>query len=178
MVTARAETSDEVAGLQAGADDYVTKPFDADVLRQRVGGVLTLQERLRRRLREELDAEAEPSADTDATAPEARPEIDQEARTIIRQHLTEPNFSVTDLADALAMSESTLYRRLAEKADMTPSTLLTQIRIEEAKALLRDGEPVTQVAYAVGYESLSGFSRVFREETGQSPSTYVPDATP
>lgn len=71
------------------------------------------------------------------------------------------------------MSESTLYRRLTEAADTTPSALLTQVRIDEAKTLLRDGEPATQVAYAVGYKSLSAFDRAFADAVGTTPSSYA-----
>ncbi len=166
MVTARAETSDEVTGLQVGADDYVTKPFDADVLRQRVGGVLTLQERLRRRLTEELREEGPKKA----AEPDERPEIVREARRVARDHLTDPDFNVEALAGEMAMSRSTLYRRLSDASDHTPSSLLTSVRIEKARELLKEGEPVTQVAYAVGYERLSTFSSVFKEHVGESPS--------
>ena len=170
MVTARAETQDEVTGLRVGADDYVTKPFDADVLRQRVGGVLTLQQRLRRRLEAELQG-AEDMIDD--AADEERPEILQEARRVACEHLTDPDFDVEALAREMAMSRSTLYRKLKDAGDHTPSSLLTAVRIEQARELLGEGEPVTQVAYAVGYDTLSTFSRVFREETGTPPSTYA-----
>jgi AraC-like DNA-binding protein len=71
------------------------------------------------------------------------------------------------------MSRSTLYRKLRDASDHTPSSLLTAVRIETARTLLEEGEPVTQVAYAVGYDTLSTFSRVFREETGTPPSAYA-----
>jgi AraC-like DNA-binding protein len=175
MVTARASADDEAAGLRLGADDYVTKPFDADVLRQRIGGVLRLQERLRRRLETEGRGRTGASDGRGATpdgASEERPEIVRRARQAARDHLTDPDFGVEALADALAMSRSTLYRKLKEASGQTPSSHLRAVRIEKARALLRQGEPVTQVAYAVGYDTLSTFSRVFREETGTSPSTY------
>jgi signal transduction histidine kinase/DNA-binding response OmpR family regulator len=177
MLTARAATTDEVAGLQAGADDYVTKPFDAAVLEQRVGGVLTLQQRLRRRLEAEL--QEAPDGPTDASpAPEERPEIERRARAIVRRHLTDPDFGATDLAEDMAMSRSTLYRKLRAETEHTPSGLIRQVRLAKAKSLLRDGEQVTQVAYAVGYETLSSFSHVFAEEVGTPPSTYAaPDAS-
>jgi AraC-type DNA-binding domain-containing proteins len=171
MVTARAEASDEVEGLRIGADDYVTKPFDADVLRQRVGGVLTLQQRLRRRLEEELREETGDTAGEATPDEEQRPEIERRARTAVREHLTDTGFGVEALAGEVAMSRSTLYRKLKAEADTTPSALITQVRIEHAKELLRDGQPVTQVAYAVGYERLSTFSSVFSERVGEPPST-------
>lgn len=170
MVTARAGTGDEVEGLRVGADDYVTKPFDANVLRQRVGGVIVFQERLRERLREEMKA-APASAEGDAAG---RSEFERAAREVIREHLTDPGFDVEALATEMAMSRSTLYRSFKEKTDTTPSALITEVRMERAKTLLRNGEgTVTQVAYAVGFNRLSSFSRSFREYAGHPPSTVA-----
>jgi len=172
MVTARAETSDEVEGLQVGADDYVTKPFDADVLRQRVGGVLTLQERLRRRLREQLRDKA-PTTNADPETAE-RSDFERKARETIRQHLSDPDFDVEALAEALHMSRSTLYRRFRERTDTSPADLITQLRIEQAATLLREDEgTATQVAYAVGYQRLADFSDQFEDITGVRPSRYA-----
>ncbi len=169
MVTARAETQDEVTGLRVGSDDYVTKPFDANVLRQRVGRVFTLQERLRRRLRVELKKD-------DCDEPDRGP-VEKQAREAVREHLTDPDFGVSDLADVMAMSRSTLYRKLKEEASITPSALMREVRLTQARVLLRDGEPATQVAYAVGYTSLSSFSQTFKSEVGVTPSTYAANAS-
>jgi signal transduction histidine kinase/DNA-binding response OmpR family regulator/ligand-binding sensor domain-containing protein len=170
MVTARAGTGDEVEGLQVGADDYITKPFDANVLRQRVGGVIMLQERLRERLR----VESASSAD-EATGPaEARSEVEQEARRVIREHLAESDFDASALAAEMAMSRSSLYRAFDDETDTTPSALITEVRMERAKILLSNDEgTVTQVAYAVGFEQLSSFSRAFREYAGHPPSAVT-----
>jgi signal transduction histidine kinase/DNA-binding response OmpR family regulator len=183
MVTARAGTRDEVEGLEAGADDYVTKPFDADVLRQRVGGVLALQERLRRRLRDELrgrgaDGEANRTAASASGGrasgePASRGPVETKARTAIRDHLTDPDFGVGALAQAVSMSRSTLYRKLKAETQKTPATLIRTVRMEMARSLLREGEPATQVAYAVGYASLSSFSRAFKEDAGRTPSEFA-----
>jgi len=168
MVTARAGTEDEVEGLQVGADDYVTKPFDTEVLQQRVEGVVALQERLRDRLREELRDE-EPANTSDA-----RSDLKREARRVIREHITDMDFDADVLAEALATSRSTLYRRFDEETDTTPSALIAEVRMERATELLRTGEgTVTQVAYAVGYEQLSSFSRAFREHVGTAPSAVA-----
>jgi AraC-like DNA-binding protein len=166
MVTARAGTGEEVEGLQVGADDYITKPFDTDVLRQRVGGVITLQERLREHVRSEVGAaEAEPDETT------ADSELEREARRAIREHLTDSDFDAEALADELAMSRSALYRAFKEQSDTTPSAIITEERMERAQSLLRDGRgSVTQVAYAVGYDRLSSFSRAFRAYAGHPPS--------
>jgi signal transduction histidine kinase/CheY-like chemotaxis protein len=174
MVTARAGTRDEVEGLKAGADDYVTKPFDADVLRQRVGGVLALQERLRRRLRTEMQADGPVSPSEESPLGP----VEEAARGAIRENITDPDFGVDELAAAVSMSRSTLYRKLKAEADATPSALIRTVRMKTARSLLREGEPATQVAYAVGYASLSSFSRAFAKDAGMTPSEFAnaPDA--
>ncbi len=167
MVTARAGTEEEVKGLQVGADDYVTKPFDPDVLQQRVEGVVALQQRLRERLQEEF-------RDADETIIDGAPDqsdIEREARRVIREHIPDADFNTAALAEQMAMSRTALYRAFDEQTDTTPSALITEVRMTTATKLLRKGEgTVTQVAYAVGYDTLSSFSRAFREHAGQSPS--------
>jgi signal transduction histidine kinase/DNA-binding response OmpR family regulator len=186
MVTARSATEDEVAGLREGADDFVTKPFDADVLRQRIGGVLRLQERLRRRLREELqDGRAEstgsPSSRSSAgddAAPDRRNSFARRAQAAIEQHLSDPSFDVSALADALGVSRSTLYRRFDDAFDATPAEVLTRVRVESAADLLREGRgTVTQVAYAVGFERLSNFSDQFTAHHAVRPSEVMNEAS-
>jgi signal transduction histidine kinase/DNA-binding response OmpR family regulator len=171
MVTARAGTGDEVEGLQAGADDYITKPFDATVLQQRVGGVIAFQERLRKRLRAQLKAE---SSSKDHNESDQCSEFERRARSVIHEHLTDPDFDVETLAAEMAMSRSTLYRTFKDETDTTPSALITEVRMERAKTLLQNEEgTVTQIAYAVGFDQLSSFSRTFREYTGHPPSTVI-----
>ena len=171
LVTARAGTGDEVEGLKAGADDYVTKPFDASVLRQRVDGVIAFQERLRKRL--QTEAAPEPTAPPD-DEDEPCSELEREARRTIQHHLTDSDFDASDLARELAMSRSALYRAFEEETDTTPSALITEVRMERAVTLLQEEMgTVTQIAYAVGYEQLSSFSRAFREHTGRCPSAVA-----
>jgi len=206
MLTARAGPEHEIEGLEAGADDYVTKPFDADVLRARVAGMIEVRRRLRRRIREELrrrhgDGSAVGRAEEDRpdgegaveegtggdrapetapprlvvpTAADDEPDFVRTVRAVIEERLADPDLTVEELAGAVAVSRSTLYRRLKEHVDRTPSQFLRQVRIEHGARLLREREgTISEVAYAVGFDSLSYFSRQFREHVGQSPSEYV-----
>jgi AraC-like DNA-binding protein len=128
-------------------------------------------ERLRDRLRNDLESETETQPDDDTSEPA---DIETEARPIIREHLPDPDFGVDVLAEKMAMSRSGLYRAFDEHTDHTPSDLITELRMEKAAELLEDGEgSVTQVAYAVGYERLSSFSRAFRKHAGHSPSAVT-----
>lgn len=101
----------------------------------------------------------------------------REGLRVAREHLTEPDFSVDDLAERLAMSRSTLYRTLKGACGTTPPALVTEVRMAEAKRLLASGEPATQVAYAVGYETLAAFSSAFDEHVGRPPVATPPPRT-
>jgi CheY-like chemotaxis protein/predicted DNA-binding transcriptional regulator AlpA len=181
MLTARAGPEHEVEGLTAGADDYVTKPFDAAVLRARVAGMIQIRLRLRRRIQAELhhrrekdDAPADASTLIDPAPPPDAPPFVQKVRAAIEDRLADPDLSVEALARTVAVSRSTLYRRLKEQTGQTPSQFVQKVRIEHGARLLRRGKgTVTEVAYAVGFESLSYFSRQFRDHLGQPPSDYA-----
>jgi len=167
MLTARSTPQDEVEGLQHGADDYIQKPFEADVLRQRIAAVFAAQRRLREAVREGT-VPPPPLPDTNDHSP-----FENEVRAVVRNHLGDPDLDVVTLMDELAISRSTLYRRFRNHTDTTPSALILTVRMEEACHLLR--QKSAEVAYAVGYQRLSSFSRDFREYTGVVPSDLMPE---
>ena len=174
LLTARGGTHAEAEGLETGADDYITKPFAPRVLEARVRGMFALQERLRERLRDER--RSEPSDSGAAVGSASTPDEDPRphaaaARTVAMRHLSDPDFGVAELAAALDTTRSTLYRRLRAEGSPSPSDLLRTVRLEEARRLLaEDAGTVTEVAYAVGYENLSAFSRAFRKHFDATPS--------
>ncbi len=170
LLTARAGGAAAVEGLEAGADDYVAKPFDTEELRQRIENHLAARRHLKGRYQEEVQLEGL----------DALTAVDQEAVPILEQvieavegRLENPDFTVGDLASALAMSRRQLTRRLKNAVGETPGDIIYQLRIERAKSLLSQAESVAEVAYAVGYRSPSSFSQSFRKATGMTPSEYI-----
>lgn len=108
------------------------------------------------------------------TADEDEPELVRTVRAAIEERLAVPTLSVEQLASAVAVSRSTLYRRLKEQVGASPSQFMQKVRVEHGARLLREEEgTISEVAYAVGFDTLSYFSRQFREHFGQSPSEYV-----
>jgi signal transduction histidine kinase/DNA-binding response OmpR family regulator len=168
MLTARADVDDEVEGLLHGADDYLRKPFEAEVLRARIGALLDQ----RRRLREQLTPDDGNSCDISEA-----PSFAQAVHDCVRAHLQDPAFDVQALADELGLGRRQLTRRLNEKAGTTPARLIRRRRLQRAAQLLKeDGGTVTEVAYAVGFESLSHFSTSFKEHFGAPPSRHAASA--
>lgn len=91
----------------------------------------------------------------------------------IAAHLTEPEFGVAELARHLFLDRSHLFRRTRELVGATPSDLIRSVRLARAAALLIEGAgTVAEVAYGVGFQSVSHFSQAFREVNGVSPSAY------
>jgi len=82
---------------------------------------------------------------------------------------------VDELVEVLAVSRSTLYRKLTGAFNTVSSALVTEVRMAETTRLLASGEPATQGAYAVGYETLAAFSSAFDEQGGTAPSRYSPN---
>ncbi|MBA2244682.1 MAG: response regulator, partial [Gemmatimonadetes bacterium] len=166
LLTARAEPGHEVEGLGAGAEDYLTKPFDSAVLAARVANLIASRRRLRERFRQE--GVPTPAAPTPAPT---RSDLEERLRAAVEAHLTEPDFNPEALAAAAGLSYKQLYRRLDAELNATPSQFIRTVRVERAAELLGEGAgSITEVAYSVGFNSLSHFNRCFRERFGTAPS--------
>ena len=182
LLTAKAGEEATLAGLDALADDYVTKPFNVREVRARVENLI----RQRRRLRERWSAVSGDGHADEPVPPPAPPagddgsaEDDPEraalraaVREAVEAHLADEDFGVDALAAAVGLSRSSLYRRLGDGP--TPNAILREARLARGARLLEGGAgTVSEVAYAVGFRSVSHFSRAFREEHGVPPSAYA-----
>ncbi len=169
LLTARAGHEHKLEGLSEGADDYLTKPFNVGELVVRVGNLIASRQRLRERFR--LRAELRP-------APVEVPSRDEayldRIRQVLEAHLADSDFSVDALAAAVSQSRSQLYRRLNEVLGQSPSAMIQGFRLERGADLLAAGVgTVSEIAYGVGFKSVSHFCRRFRARYGMSPSAYT-----
>lgn len=168
LLTARASQDSRLEGLGTGADDYLTKPFDMRELLVRVENILVGRQRLKRHYT--------------AAASEPRPRASdpdvERALGIIEERLSEDDFSVQALAEAVGMGRTTLFRRFKEALDQTPMDYLWERRLSRAHELLSTGSgTVSEVAYGVGFKSVAHFSTRFRDTYGVPPSAVQSEAT-
>jgi signal transduction histidine kinase/ligand-binding sensor domain-containing protein/DNA-binding NarL/FixJ family response regulator len=189
LLTAAASPESRIAGLEGGADDYLTKPFVIRELLARISQALESRRRLRERVARAAAAAAVYGA---SPAPHEAPEVEgtmlpaagraasaidtafvRRLREVIESRMGDEDFDVERLAEAMGMGRTLLFQRVGELLDQTPMTLVMNHRLERAAQLLRgDDGGVGEVAYAVGFRSVSHFTRRFRDRYGVTPSAW------
>ncbi|MDB4293447.1 ATP-binding protein [Maribacter sp.] len=168
MLTAKAGIENKLEGLETGADDYLTKPFNARELQVRVRNLITERQKLRERYRQKPDIN--PSEITVTSLDEKF--LNQVLELLEEKHI-ESEFGVPQMQDALGMSKTQLHRKLKALTNHPPGELLRNFRLKRAaQLLLHKGENVSQIAYAVGFNGLSYFTKCFKELYGVAPSDY------
>jgi signal transduction histidine kinase/DNA-binding response OmpR family regulator/predicted GH43/DUF377 family glycosyl hydrolase len=168
LLTAKADTAHKIEGLETGADDYITKPFDARELLVRARNLIEQRKKLQKRFHkngifalEEIDT----------------PPLDRQFLTraagIVEAHMSDSSFTADQFASEMYLSRVQSYRKMRALTGLPPWHFVRKIRLHRAADLLgRRVGNVAEIAYQVGYESPSRFSEAFREEFGQSPSEF------
>ena len=168
LLTARTTDVSRIEGLQLGADDYLTKPFNVEVLRLRVKKIIEWAQNNHQQFRQKINIE--PSEITITPLDE---EFIKRAIDLVEKNIGDSDFSVETLASAVAMSRSTLYKKLMAITGLGPSEFIRTIRIKRGKALLETSQmQITEIAYAVGFTTVKSFTMNFKAEYGMTPSEF------
>ncbi|HEV2833353.1 MAG TPA: ATP-binding protein, partial [Hanamia sp.] len=168
LLTSKAAHDAQIKGLQTGADDYITKPFHLDELELRIVNLLRLQQKTRLRLQEQIF-----TATPQKTLPLINDAFLEQLYKEMDAKIDDPELDVDYLSKTMAMSRSTLNRKLKSLLDISPNGLIRQYRLQKATGYLSSGLDISSAAYKVGFSSPSYFSQCFREQYGISPSDYV-----
>ncbi|MEO7306442.1 MAG: ATP-binding protein [Ferruginibacter sp.] len=168
LLTSKAAHDARLKGLETGADDYMTKPFNLQELELRTANLLQLQQKLRSWLQARLISTAPPDqlpVITDPFLLQLYREMDAK--------LDDADLGVDYLCKTMAMSRSTLNRKLKSLLDISTNDLIRQYRLQKASTLLSTGLDISSAAYQTGFSSPSYFSQCFKEQYGITPSDYV-----
>jgi signal transduction histidine kinase/DNA-binding response OmpR family regulator/ligand-binding sensor domain-containing protein len=167
MLTARHTEDSKLEGLQVGADDYMTKPFNPHILALRMQRLIELgKQRRASRLQASLTA-----ADIPITSVDEK--FMQEAHDYVESHLGDSELTVETLSRQMGMSRVNLYKRLLQLSGKTPIEFIRVIRLQRAAQLLRESQMhVSEIAFEVGFNNPKYFAKYFREEFGMLPSAY------
>lgn len=169
LLTAKALEEDQLEGLQMGANDYITKPFNIDILRLRINAWMERRQAVHERFNTQQEVEPEELAIT--TLDE---QLLQKAVTAVSEHMHEPDFNVDQLASILGIHRTGLNRKLQFITGQRPILFIRTLRLKRARQLM-DADPslpVSQVAYMVGFNNPKLFAKHFNEEFGCLPSEY------
>ncbi|MES2776404.1 MAG: ATP-binding protein [Bacteroidota bacterium] len=165
LLTAKASQDHKLEGLETGADDYLTKPFDAKELLLRLSNLINQRKLLRKKFAGEILLKPSEVAVTSADE-----NFLTKVLAAIEKNMSEEDFGVEELAKAVAMSRSQLHRKLMALTGQAPSETLRNTRLLRAKELLQKKVATpSEVAYQVGFNSHTYFSKCFKEEFGISP---------
>lgn len=164
FLSAKTDNSVRLEGLSIGAIDYIAKPFADDELLVKICNFLLWQQKIQVGV---LTRSLE--GNEDETAEAVNPLLEK-ILGLIKENYANSLYSLADLVSALGMSKATLSRRMKSISDKTPMEILTEYRLNMARKMLEAGDKsVSDVAYAVGFNDPSYFSRRFKEVFGSSP---------
>ena len=166
LLTARAADEHVLSGLKEGADDYITKPFNLDILLLRINKLLEWRKMNYNKFK---TIDIEPSEITISSLDE---QLISKAIKLVEENISNPEFSVEELSSAIGMTRGHLYKKLMTITGKSPIEFIRAIRIKRGKQLLEKSQlGVSEIAYEVGL-SPKQFSKYFKEAYGELPSEY------
>lgn len=169
LLTAKNDEDSKLAGIEAGADDFITKPFSSKTLIARIKNLFENRKRLKNRFSQETT-----QLQMDDVCLQANEEFLKKAEAIVEQHLENPDFDAELFSLTIGMSYSTLYRKIKELTNLSINVYIRTIRLKKAATLLKhENKNVSEVAYAVGFKTPNYFTHIFKEQYGVSPSEYA-----
>ena len=167
MLTAKVESEDVITGIEAGADDYITKPFDVEILRSKINSLMKKRDDMKRYF-----SNSSAASHNEENTLSTNPFMDAVVKNI-EKHLDDSTFEAKVLADSLNMSLPTLYRKIKHYSDLSILELTRNIRLKKAAELLASQQySVQEVAEMVGFNDTATFRKRFTEQYGVTPSQY------
>lgn len=170
MLTAKAEDADVIRSTKIGVDDYMMKPFNPELLKAKAENLLMNREQLKR-----LYTKALLLKDTPGKEPkEQEDSFMQQVINIIESNLTNESFGVKMLAEALNISQPTLYRKIKQRSDLSIIEVIRSVRMSRAASLLIEHKySIQDISSMVGFTDPNTFRKHFTEQFGVPPSKYV-----
>ncbi len=169
LLTAKASEQSIIQGLQTGADDYITKPFNTNILLTRIKNLVDLRRQLQLKIQRQkrlLPVEI-PISSMDET-------FLKELQEILEKNLSDPEFTVEQLCKKLYMGRTNLFKKVEALTGETPKQFIQSYRLERAYRLLKGNfGNVTEVAFEAGFSSTAYFTKCFKEKFQCLPSTVL-----
>ena len=172
LLTALGDKQNMLKGYEQGADNYLTKPFNATILKLTIENTIATRQSLRKNLMVYLEKDTE-EEDTDLATNELDKAFLDEAMSIVDKNITNNEFSINDLCREIAMSRTSFYNKIKVLTNQSPNNFIRLVRLNRAAKMLKEGQySITEIASATGFGDVKYFSTAFKKHFGTSPSKY------
>lgn len=169
LLTALTDEEDQLKGLETGANDYITKPFNFEILNTKIKNILQLNKKLKDTYLKQIKVE---TAEIEVLSDDAK--FLNKVLAYVEENLNDSKLSVNDLSKSLGMSRGTLYNKLLEINGTTPIEFIRSVKLEKALLLLEKSDlNVNQIAYCVGFATPNYFGKSFKAKYNILPSEYI-----
>ena len=175
LLSSRSEIANRLEGLEKGADAFLAKPFVIDELHSQIDNLLEKMKVLKGKFSGQHDIikteiETKNIIDNDKL-------LMEKIMKCINDNISDPDFNVEFLAKSICVSRAQIHRKMKEMTGINISDLIRNIRLEQAGRMIKEGKAnVSQVAYSLGFNNLSHFSKAFKDHYGIPPSEYAKQA--
>ena len=168
LLTSRSSLVYKLEGLENGADDYVSKPFDVEELKLRIHNLLASSKRVRDKFSSQV-----PISPKEMTVSSTDEKLLQKALKIVEENLANDQFDIHMFCSELGVSRTLLFTKVKAWTNRTPNEFIQELRLKKAAQLLEEGKlNIAQVSYAVGFRNPKYFSKCFSKQFGKNPSAY------
>jgi signal transduction histidine kinase/ligand-binding sensor domain-containing protein/DNA-binding response OmpR family regulator len=169
LLTAITGQEQQLKGLETGANDYITKPFNFEVLNAKIKNLLHLKNTMQSTYSKQIRVMA-----TEPVVESADEKLLTEIAAYLENNLTNPQLSVENLSKQFGMSRSTLYAKLLELTGQTPVEYIRSFRLDKAAALLEKSTmTISEISYQVGFTTANYFSKSFKSKFNMLPSEFI-----
>jgi signal transduction histidine kinase/ligand-binding sensor domain-containing protein/DNA-binding response OmpR family regulator len=169
LLTAMTGEEEQLRGLGTGANDYITKPFNFEVLNAKIKSLLILQQTMQSAYTKQIRV-ATPEVEFES----ADEKLLQEIVSYLEKNLTNSQLSVESLSKEVGMSRTSLYSKLLELTGQSPVEYIRSFRLEKAAALMeKSNMNIAEIAYQVGFTTPNYFARSFKAKYNMLPSEYI-----
>ena len=171
LLTAKNRDEDKLEGLETGADAYIVKPFNMDILRRTIANLINARSLLRQKYGR-TDQLEEQMEEVKVKSPDEK--LLERIMSTINKQLNNSDLSVDMIADEVGISRVHLHRKMKELTGQTPHDFIRTLRLKQAANLLTtQNMNITEVVYACGFSNPTSFSTLFKSVYGMSPREYM-----
>ena len=171
MLTAKSRDEDRLEGLEMGADTYIVKPFNLDILRRTIINLLHQRELLRNKFNGS-ESQENNLEKINVESPDNK--LLNRIMSVINNNLSDPSLNVDMIAQEVGISRVHLHRKMKELTNQTPHDFIRNLRLKQAAHLLEQGyQNITEVMFACGFTNPASFSTMFKNLYGRSPREYM-----